>query len=204
MHSFDELRNRSKKILSYSGYNYNMSTPRSHAGDDGSTGLLGKGRLPKYHLRIETLGTLDEASAALGLARSLCKAPQTAAILIEVQRDLYTGMTEVAATPDSTDHFNSLDQTRVAWLKSQVELISAAAPAPQEFILPGDSVSGAALSLARTVVRRSERSVVELFDRGEIKNMVLMRYLNRLSTLCFALEILENGFAGKNTMKAKK
>ena len=181
-----------------------MSTPRSHTGDDGSTGLLGKGRLPKYHLRIETLGALDEVSAALGLARSLCKAPQTAGILIEVQRDLYTGMTEVAAIPDSTDHFKGLDQARVAWLESQVELISAAAPAPQEFVLPGDSVSGAALSLARTVVRRSERRVVELFDRGEIKNMVLMRYLNRLSTLCFALEILENGFAGKNTMKAKK
>jgi cob(I)alamin adenosyltransferase len=192
-----------KKILGYSGYNYNMSTLRSHTGDDGSTGLLGKGRLPKYHPRIETLGALDEASAALGLARSLCKAPQTAGILIEVQRDLYSGMTEIAASPDAAGHFESLDQSRVVWLESQVEMISISAPPPQEFILPGDSVSGAALSLARTMVRRSERRVVELFDRGEIKNMVIMRYLNRLSTLCFALEILENGFAGKDTTKAK-
>ena len=53
-----------------------MSPTRIHTGDDGSTGLLGESRLPKYHLRIETLGALDEASAALGLARALTKSPQ--------------------------------------------------------------------------------------------------------------------------------
>jgi cob(I)alamin adenosyltransferase len=73
-----------------------------------------------------------------------------------------------------------------------------------EFILPGDSLSGAALSLARTVVRRAERSVVKLFYHGEIKNPVLQQYLNRLSTLCFGLELLENRFAGRDTTLAKK
>ena len=58
-------------------------------GDDGTTGLLGDGRVPKYHVRMEAIGALDEASAAIGLARAQCSAPQTAPILLEAQRDLY-------------------------------------------------------------------------------------------------------------------
>ena len=65
-----------------------MSPFYTRTGDDGKTGLLGEGRLPKYHPRMEALGTLDETSAALGLARALCKAPQTGPILVDMQRDL--------------------------------------------------------------------------------------------------------------------
>jgi cob(I)alamin adenosyltransferase len=73
---------------------------------------------------------------------------------------------------------------------------------PGEFIVPGDSVGGAALSLARTVVRRAERRVVELFDRKVTTNPVLQQYLNRLSSLLFVLELIENRAAGKETTKA--
>ena len=75
---------------------------------------------------------------------------------------------------------------------------------PEEFILPGDSLSGSAMSLARTIVRRAERRVAELLDIGEIKNPILLQYLNRLSSLCFALELLENQSAGQETTLAKK
>ncbi len=181
-----------------------MSPIYTRTGDDGATGLLGEGRLPKYHPRMETLGVLDEASAALGLARALCKIPRTEELLKEVQRDLYAIMAEVAAAPESVRQFQILDLQRVQWLESQADGITALAPLPGEFILPGDSLPGAALSLARTVVRRAERRAAELFDTGEIKNRVLLQYLNRLSSLCFALEIYENAQAGKPISLAKE
>jgi cob(I)alamin adenosyltransferase len=74
---------------------------------------------------------------------------------------------------------------------------------PKQFILPGDSLAGAALSMARTAIRRAERRVVELFDMREVANLELHRYLNRLSSLCFVLELLENQGAGKSTSLAK-
>jgi len=176
----------------------------TRTGDNGNTGQLGEGRLPKYHPRIEALGTLDEASAALGLARSLCQAPQTKPILMDVQRDLYALMAEIAATPENVERFRSLGQPRVDWLESQVESLTESVPLPAEFILPGDSLSSAALSLARTIVRRAERRVAELLDTGEISNQVLLQYLNRLSSLCFVLELLENQVSGNDTTLAKK
>jgi cob(I)alamin adenosyltransferase len=176
----------------------------NHGGDDASTGLLGEGRLPKYHPRVETLGVLDEASAALGLARALCKHPQTGILLQDIQRDLYAIMAEVAATPQNVQQFRLLESRRVQWLESQMDAVAASAPAPAEFILPGDSLPGAALALARTIVRRAERRLAGLLDAGEIENRVLLHYLNRLSSLCFALELLENVQAGKTTQLAKE
>ncbi|PJH74606.1 MAG: ATP:cob(I)alamin adenosyltransferase [Anaerolineae bacterium CG_4_9_14_0_8_um_filter_58_9] len=180
-----------------------MSPLFTRTGDDGTTGLLGEGRLPKSHPRLEALGTLDEASAALGLARSLCQAEQTGPLLVGVQRDLYALMAEVAATPENAAQFRSLDSGRVQWLESQAEAISALVPLPDEFILPGDSPGAAAMSLARTIVRRAERRLAGLLETGEIKNQILLQYLNRLSSLCFALELLENQQAGKKTSLAK-
>jgi cob(I)alamin adenosyltransferase len=181
-----------------------MSPIYTRTGDDGATGLLGERRLPKYHPRMEAIGVLDESSAALGLARALCKVPQTGQLLKEVQRDLYTIMAEVAATPESAQQFRTLDPGRVQWLESQADAITVQAPAPGEFILPGDSLPGAALDLARTAVRHAERRIAELLDTGEIENRVLLQYLNRLSSLCFALELFENAQDGKLTTLAKE
>ncbi len=172
-------------------------------GDDGSTGLLGEGRVPKYNLQIEAVGALDETSAALGLARAHCQAPQTAPILIQAQRDLYKLMAEVAATPKNAETFRSIDEARVDWLEQETDRLSETLEIPKEFILPGDTQSGAILSLARATVRRAERRVVELFDDKIVGNPQLLRYLNRLSSLCFVLELIENQHAGKKTSLAK-
>ncbi len=180
-----------------------MSSFYTRSGDDGTTGQLGEGRLPKYHPKVETLGTLDEASAALGLARSLCQADRSAPLLVEVQRDLYAIMAEIAATPENAERFRTIDPERVRWLEAQIDAITAVAPVPAEFILPGDSAAGAALSVGRTVVRRAERRLAELVDKGETDNPALLQYLNRLSSLCFVLEILENQQAGHSTKLAK-
>ncbi len=171
-------------------------------GDDGKTGLLGEGRVAKHHARIETLGTLDESSAALGVARASARDPRCGPLLLEAQRDLYRLMAEVAAPPENANQFH-FDAKRIQWLETQTDALSKTIEMPSEFILPGDTASGAALSLARAVVRRAERRVVELFDTGEITNPALQQYLNRLSSLLFVLELIENQVAGKETTKAK-
>jgi cob(I)alamin adenosyltransferase len=172
-------------------------------GDDGTTGLLGEGRIPKYHPRIEALGALDESTAAIGLARAGARDPRSAPILLETQRDLYRLMAEVAATPEKAAAFH-FEPARVAWVEGQTDALSEIVELPKEFIVAGDSAAGAALSLARAMVRRAERRVVDLFDRKEIVNPDLQRYLNRLSSLLFVLELLENRAAGSSTHLAKE
>jgi cob(I)alamin adenosyltransferase len=173
-------------------------------GDDGETGLLGEGRVPKDHPRLEAVGAIDEAGAFLGLARAHARAPQTAVFLKEVQRHLYRLMAEVAATPENAAQFRRIGGDQVAWLEARIAEIGEAVPPPKEFILPGDSPGGAYLDAARTVVRRAERRLAALIRSGEVENRDLLRYLNRLSSLCFALELLENYAAGVTTSKAKE
>jgi len=167
-------------------------------GDDGYTSLLGKGRAPKYDDRIETVGEIDEANAAIALARTLSLAPQTSPILTEVQKDLYRVMSEVSAMPDDAPRFRKINDEQVSWLEIQIDAISSKVVIPAEFIIPGDSKAGAAIDLARTIVRRAERHLARLIHLKKIENHELLRYMNRLSSLCFVLELLENQAAGSN------
>lgn len=180
-----------------------MSPFYTRTGDEGTTGLLGEGRVPKFDLRIEALGALDEATAALGLARSLVTAPAVAPLLLEAQRDLYHLMAEVGATPENAAKFRKIDENRVRWLEEQTDAIENVVEVPNEFIIPGETQSSAALSLARTMVRRAERRVVELLHAEGLGNLALIAYLNRLSSLCFVLELLENQSGGQATKLAK-
>lgn len=169
-----------------------MTNFYTRTGDDGTSGLLGEGRVSKDHPRLEAVGAIDEANAALGVARAACKAPRSPQILLTVQHDLYGLMAEIAATPENAARFRAIDAERVAWLEEQTDMIGASVEIPTGFIMPGDTPAGAALDLARTVVRRAERRTVSLWQAGEIENPELLRYLNRLSSLCFVLELLEN------------
>lgn len=168
----------------------------TRTGDDGTTGLLGEGRLPKYHIRIEAIGSIDEASAAIGAARAICKGKGTNALLQSIQRDLYSLMAEIAATKENTSRFQSIDDERVAWLERETDRMSAEIEFPKGFILPGDSPASGLIALARTIVRRAERRVTRLLHEGEVENVHLHQYLNRLSSLCFVLELRENQAAG--------
>ena len=107
-------------------------------------------------------------------------------------------MSEIAAKPENAARFRLIDAGRVAWLEENTDRISSMLEMPREFILPGDSPAGAAIAVARTLVRRAERRVAELFHQRIIENQELLRYLNRLSSLCFVLELLENAAAGKS------
>lgn len=171
----------------------------TRTGDDGFTGLLGKGRVPKYDHRMEAVGSVDEATAALGVARAACQASGSAALLLAVQRDLYHLMAEISATPDTAARFRTIDAGRVGWLEEQIDIVGEMVSIPEEFIVPGDSTAGAALAVARTVTRRAERQATKLAHSGEVENREILRYLNRLSSLCFALELLENQAAGRSS-----
>lgn len=173
-----------------------MSPFYTRGGDDGYTGVLGEGRVPKNDAVMEALGALDEANACLGVARPLCGDANTREIVVSVQRHLYALMAEVAATPENAGRFRTIEESHVLWLEEQTEAVHQKAPAPKDFILPGDTPAGAALDLARAVVRRAERRVVELSHNGWVQNQALMRYLNRLSSLIFVLEIYENMLGG--------
>ncbi len=168
----------------------------SKKGDEGYTGLLGKERVAKYHPKIEAIGAIDEATAALGLARSQTCSPETASILLSMQRDLYLLMGEIAASKENTERFHSIDAEKVAWLEAQVDHFGSIVKMPDEFIMPGNTQAGAALAMARTIIRRAERLTAVLLHTEEIENRELYRYLNRASSLCFVLELYEYSISG--------
>jgi cob(I)alamin adenosyltransferase len=181
-----------------------MTNFYTRKGDDGYTGILGKGRIPKYHLRTEAVGTVDEATAALGLARALCKSEGTGDMILAVQRDLYGLMAEVSADEANAARFRTITAGKVTWLEEQIDRLNKSIEQIKEFIVPGDSTGGAALAVARGVVRRAERRVAELVHQDMLENIELLRYLNRLSSLCFILELVENKEAGKTSTTLAK
>ena len=168
-----------------------MSKYFTRTGDDGTSGLLGDARVSKDDPRLEAVGAIDEANAALGLARATCKHFETREIILTIQRDLYQLMAEISATPDNAAQFRVINSERVRWLEEQTASIGEVIETPKDFILPGDTLTGGVLDLARTIVRRAERRVSSLYHQGGLENTELLRYLNRLSSLCFVLELWE-------------
>jgi cob(I)alamin adenosyltransferase len=181
-----------------------MSSFEASDGDESYTSLLGKGKVPKNDRRIEALGTVDECTATLGLARALARAPETTRILLQMQRDLYILMAEIASPTENVGIFSAIDRARVTWLEETTHSIIQKVTVPDEFIVPGDTLPGAMLDLTRTVVRRAERRVAELLHSGDIQNRELVRYLNQASTLCFFLELYEISFTGKDRLTLAK
>jgi cob(I)alamin adenosyltransferase len=172
-------------------------------GDTGYTDLLGD-RVPKYHARPETYGTIDEATSFLGLARASATSERTREIILHIQRDLYLMMAELAFAPDMEQHKFEMTQEHVDWLESETDQLEQVVELPPHFIIPGDTFSGAALDSARGVIRRAERLAVRMAHEGEISNEHVLSYLNRLSSLLFILARYEDHEAGIVPTKAKQ
>ena len=172
----------------------------TRTGDDGFTGLLGEGRVPKWHPRMEALGAIDEATSALGLARAQMGDAAAGATILALQQDLYLLMAELA-TP--AEHYERLGfritTDHLAKLDGVLEDFRARTRIGHQFIIPGASVGGAALDLARTIIRRGERQVARLLHDGEIGNAEVLRYLNRASDLVFILARHAEGGASDPT-----
>ncbi|MFM9107645.1 MAG: cob(I)yrinic acid a,c-diamide adenosyltransferase [Chloroflexota bacterium] len=172
-------------------------------GDAGSTDLLGA-RVSKTESRVEALGVLDETSSAIGLARAAAATARSETDLIAVQRDLYKLMAELAFTTEQYPQRVEIGADRVEWLEAETDSITAAVPLPREFILPGETAAGAALDWARVMSRRAERRLVTCAEAGHVRNPEALRYLNRLSSLLFALARWEDHEAGVGPVIAKQ
>lgn len=169
----------------------------TRTGDDGTTAIYGqKERLPKNHPRPDAYGTIDEAQSTLGIFRAVTNQTRTKEILVRVEHDLYLMMSELAVADTVNLNIHKIDQSDIDWLESAAEEIGETTGAFKDFVLPGDTASGAYAHLARTVVRRAERKVVALHHRGELKNPFILRYLNRLSSVLFVLALYEDKMQG--------
>ncbi len=98
-------------------------------------------------------------------------------------------MTDVAVTKSAEGKFQPFPASRVAFLEATIDEISQKTDIPDEFIIPGETRQSALFSICRAVARRAERHLVDLSARGELKNPEILRYINRLSSLLFLLEI---------------
>lgn len=161
----------------------------TRSGDDGLTGLLGKDRVPKYDPRVEVLGSIDELDAWLGLVRSTLRLEEINTLLLGIQHDLYTLMSAVAAGPEMIERFPDLRPERTAYLEERIEYYANEAGPLEAFVIPGDDQRAAFVDISRTVARRAERRLAELLAKEAARTTEGLRYLNRLSSLCFVLEV---------------
>ena len=168
-----------------------MTRIYTKAGDDGTTGLLYGGRISKGDPAAEAYGTTDESVAALGLARALSPDEGLSAEILRIQRDLFVVGADLATNPDERAKLQPGVSLVVPEMVERLEAVIDAAvaerPLPQEFVVPGANPAAAALDVARGVVRRAERRVVDLREAGRPVNGEAIRYLNRLSDLLFVL-----------------
>jgi cob(I)alamin adenosyltransferase len=163
----------------------------TQTGDDGTTGLLYGGRVPKDDLATEAYGTTDEAVAALGLARSLADDEAMRLDLLTLQRELFVVGADLATNPQEraklTPEVSFVTEGMVSRLERRIDDLVAERPLPEVFIVPGANPASAAIDLARSMVRRAERHVVAMERAGREVNPEVRRYLNRLSDLLFVL-----------------
>lgn len=157
----------------------------TRTGDAGATSLFGAGRVRKTDPRIVALGDLDEAQAALGVARATIRG-RDRSLVLGLQRGLYRAMAEVA-TPEVSRLKERIGPDDVAELDALVERLRERADVEGRFVVPGADPSSAALDLARTVSRRAERAVVGLVDARAVDGEHLLPWLNRLSDVLFLL-----------------
>jgi cob(I)alamin adenosyltransferase len=173
-------------------------------GDQGQTDLVGRVRVSKADLRVESYGTIDELTAQLGFARSICPDPEVREIIKGIQRDLFKLGSAVATPPESKKPAEPITPDMVGVLDSHVQRIEAMKGIVGDWSLPGELPETAALDVARTVCRRAERCVVRLGEAQPSLQSQILVYLNRLSDLLWLLSRLLEVRAGvDSTLRPK-
>jgi cob(I)alamin adenosyltransferase len=167
-------------------------------GDEGTTGLLfGGDRISKDDVRTEAYGTVDEATAALGMARAELIGLSGAGIaaldetILSIQRDLFVVGAELATNPDAWDRLvegrTKVSPKMLARINALLAATEAAIVFPKDFVIPGSSKASSAIELARTIIRRAERWCVTLGREGLLPGDHLLAYMNRLADLLWLL-----------------
>lgn len=163
-------------------------------GDKGTTALFGGTRVPKYHLRIESYGTVDELNSYIGLIRDQDINLHYKEVLVDIQDKLFTVGAILATDPEKAILKNGKDRLKipkiteeeVAFLEDEIDLMETELPPMTHFVLPGGHTTVSYCHISRCVCRRAERLATELNDI-EPTDLMVLKYLNRLSDYLFVL-----------------
>ena len=177
----------------------------TRTGDDGSTALGTGERRKKYDLRVAAYGTIDEANAAIGVARlHTVHEGELDATLARIQNDLFDLGADLC-TPDKGKGPGGARLTvtgkQVEWLEAEIDRFNAGLAPLRSFVLPGGSAASAHLHLARTICRRAERLIAELKDQGsESVSSEVLKYVNRLSDFLFVASRYTNAQGARDVL----
>lgn len=156
-------------------------------GDKGETSLIGGVRVPKYHLRIESYGTVDELNSYIGLVKDMITDEHAKEVLYEIQDRLFTIGSVLASDPEKSKmKIPDLHETDVELLEKEMDAMNENLPELRSFILPGGHPAVSTAHVARCICRRAERLVVHLSNESQVPEIIAV-YLNRLSDYLFVL-----------------
>ena len=168
-----------------------MARIYTKTGDDGTTGLLYGGRVNKGDELVEVFGDIDEAVAAVGIARANCSDETLAQLLLRIQRELFAVAADLAANPRQRHRLepgtSQVTAEMVDALEQTIDALVRQQPPRPVFVVPGSTPDEAAIDFARTVTRRAERHVVRARVAGRPVSGDVLRYLNRLSDLLYVI-----------------
>jgi len=175
----------------------------TRGGDSGRTSLFDGTRVPKSDARVSVYGTVDELNSHLSLCRVAIADKDAQGIIERVQNELFTCGADFATPLSSTKVAKRLTAQHVLRLESDSDIFYNRVGPPGGFVLPGETEEGARLHVARTVCRRAERDAVALSERDPL-NPEAIRYLNRLSSLLYALALWADKVRHGKTLKNPK
>ena len=158
-------------------------------GDKGSTSLIGGTKVPKWHLRIESYGTVDELNSYIGLCRDLLADQKGRVVLQEVQDRLFTIGAALACDPEKERKMliPDLNEQDIIYLENEIDRMDEVLPEMKNFLLPGGHPTVSHLHVARCICRRAERHIVQLEQESAEVELIILKYLNRLSDYLFVL-----------------
>jgi cob(I)alamin adenosyltransferase len=158
-------------------------------GDKGTTSLIGGTKVSKSHLRIEAYGTIDELNSYIGLCKDLLKGDNSKDILQEIQDRLFTIGSALACDPEKETKMKipDLKETDIVLLEKEIDKMNDILPVMKSFILPGGHPAISHLHIARCVCRRAERCSVRIESGKNEVELIIIKYLNRLSDYLFIL-----------------
>ena len=160
-------------------------------GDGGGTSLAFNRRVTKTHPRVKAYGAIDEFASAIGLARAASESQFAKETILRIQKDLLRIMGMLAVGDEDKGRmgpeYRVITAEDVAWLDELVKTLEARTPPFRDWVLPGDDMATAHLHHARTVCRRAEREIISARDAGNVVEPELLKYVNRLSDVCWLL-----------------
>ncbi len=158
-------------------------------GDAGKTSLIGGTKVPKSNIRIDSYGTVDELNSFIGMVRDQIGDSNSKDVLKEIQDRLFTIGSSLACDPEKEPLMKipDLKEEDVSFLEREIDKMNETLPPMKNFILPGGHLAVSTAHVARCICRRAERICVAMHENEEFVDLLVLKYLNRLSDYLFVL-----------------